>query len=665
MDQVICLCKVHANQWKIRVTMTLIFKPAIAVANSLRFKAKFSLLALLFYIPLVMSFAWIVQQQFDNLRQYQQAFSGNTQITAITALEQLVGEKRLSFSGASEVDEKLNQLALAPRHKNILFEGWTNLQASSKSFADFATFYDITFAERESISALSGLAREPDPQAYYLAEIVVIRMPSLVEYVGRIKDLTRYIIVNDGFDADTYTLLVALDNRLDELQLQYTKTIEQLKRVAPTQYTEFLAQSQEVSASLQRFQLALRNEVIDPENIVWSASQAERLGNEQYQNIKALMLMPRNLLNDRIASLNSTSVQVLWLVALLLLVIILVVSYLLIGIYKSLSANVNNINLAAERLGNGDFSLNITSDAKDEVGDIARRFSQMQNKIHTLLSNVEHDVSVLKLAAININTLTQSMEKNIGQQQQDTHQVASSINQVNDSVQIISSNTNNASALTEQAYASVNVGEEVISDTATAITAISSQVNASAQVINELAVHSSEIGKFVNVIREIADQTNLLALNAAIEAARAGEQGRGFAVVADEVRTLASRTQESTSEIQRIIEQLQTGTNRSVEAMKYGVEQAEQGVEKTAQVSNTFHQVSLNVTEIVNATTEISNAVELQRNMVVDITGNTHDIAQSTDRLLQSAEDAANAGANISQLAEDLAVQLAQFTLKK
>lgn len=645
--------------------MTLILKPAIAISNSLRFKAKFSLLAVMFYLPLIVSFIWIVKQQFADLSQYQQELSGHSQITTIKALEQLSADSRLNKGNTERVTQHIETLKLTLSDKQILQEGWQALLSGEMQFADFSMYYDKTLAIRENLSAVSGLSREPDPQAFYLAEAAVIRMPALVEYIGRIKDLTFSIINNDGFSAETYTLLVALDNRVDELQLQYAKTNEQLKRVAPNMFQDYLTQYQEIDAALDAYQLQLRNEVINPDTIAWSSRQAQSLGNNHYQGLLTLMSMSEQLLIKRIETLQSNSTQTLWLLSVMLVVIMLAISYLLIGIYHSLHVNVKNINLAAERLGNGDFSQEIAIESKDELGDIAQRFRLMQSKIHDLLSNVDNDVAILKSAAININTLTESMERNIAQQQQDTHQVASSINQVSDSVQVISSNTSGAQELTEKASVNVEHGEQVISDTANVITAISTEVNNSAQVIDELAAYSAEIGTFVNVIREIAEQTNLLALNAAIEAARAGEQGRGFAVVADEVRTLASRTQDSTSEIQRIIEHLQQGTSRSVAAMKSGVEKAEQGVEKTAQVAETFQQVSHNVSEIVSATTEISSAVEQQSNMVVGITGNTHDIAASTDNLLQSAEDAASAGVNISQLAEELAVQLAQFTLKK
>lgn len=645
--------------------MTLLLKPAIALSNSLRFSAKFSLLALMFYVPLIVSFIWIVKQQFQDLTQYQLALAGNAHISQVATLEQAVNQSRSNTSAQDRISSLMQSLELDGDSKASLISQWSALRASERAFSDFDMFYDKTFALRENIAAVSGLSREPDPQVFYLAEAAIFKLPALIEYMGRINDLNSTIIANSGFSAETYTLLVALNNRLDELQLQLKKTTDQLQRVAPEQYQPYISQYRQLVNSLDQYQLALNNNMIIPDTLLWNAQQAKQAGEQEYKALQSLMTISEEFLVERLIMLQKQSTQALWLLAIMLIVVMIAISYLLVGIYHSLNANVRNITQAAKQLGNGDFSQEICIASKDELGDIARQFSKMQQKIHSLLVNVEHDVSILKSAVVDINALTESMEKNIAQQQHDTHQVASSINQVNDSAKVIASNTMGAQQITEEASDKVTYGEQIIQDTAQVITGISKQVNSSADVINELAEHSSEIGTFVSVIREIADQTNLLALNAAIEAARAGEQGRGFAVVAGEVGTLAKRTQEATVEIQRIIEQLQLGTSRSVEAMKNGVEQAEQGVEKTAQVADTFHQVSGNVANIVTAALEISTAVEQQSEMVVGITGNTNDIADSTDNLLQSAEDAAGAGINLSKLADELALQLAQFTLKK
>ena len=330
--------------------MTLIFKPAVAISNSLRFKAKFSLLAVMFYVPLIVSFIWIVKQQFSDLSQYQQELSGNAQITSMKLLEQLAADSRLNSGNVDQVSQHIDTLKLTTQDQQVIQEGWQALLSGDMQFTDFAMFYDKTLALRESLSAVSGLSREPDPQAFYLAEAAVIRMPALVEYISRIKDLTFSIINNDGFSAQTYTLLVALDNRVDELQLQYAKTNEQLKRVAPNMFQEYLSQYQDVNADLDAFQTKLRDEVINPDAIIWTASQAKTLGNNQHQSLMSLMALSEQLLVKRIENLQSKSTQTLWLLAIMLVVIMLAISYVLVGIYRSLNENVNNIKPCSRTL---------------------------------------------------------------------------------------------------------------------------------------------------------------------------------------------------------------------------------------------------------------------------------------------------------------------------
>jgi methyl-accepting chemotaxis protein len=656
--------------------MTFILQPAITFSNSLRFKTKFILLSLMFYLPLLVCVSWILRDQLTLLEQYDNEIKGFDQIEKVLSLEENIAKSRQNQTQSSEISNEIKQLQESLREDKEfaqlnsqireLLEYWQENQDNLNvdDFALYNDFYSHTLSIRENIAALSGLTRESDVISFYLLEAAEQHLPALIEYITRYNDLVAQII-QQGFSAESYTLIVALNNRLTEFTGKFSKTIDQLSRVSSDALSQHLQNSRTIIENITNYQTVINSQVIEPDNISLSLANAKQLAAQQVVSLKDLKQQTNRHFIARINELQQKSSNAMWLLSSVIFIVIILSCYLLLAIYQSLRSNVELINLAADKLGNGDFSGTLEVTAKDELGDIACSFIQMQEKIQKLLHSFEGDVIELRNAANNIYQLTDNMQKSISEQQQETHRVAAAISQVSDSARVIAENTDGAQQLTELANDNVMKGKTVVSDTGETIHDISKEVNTSASVINHLAEHSSEIAGFVNVIREIADQTNLLALNAAIEAARAGEQGRGFAVVADEVRTLASRTQDSTAEIQRIIEQLQKGASDSVLAMKLGVEKSELGVEKTEQVQQTFIEVTNNVGDIVNATIEISAAVSKQRGDVLGINENTKNIAHGADEMMQSANKAAEAGQSLSTLADHLSNQLEQFTLKK
>jgi methyl-accepting chemotaxis protein len=229
-------------------------------------------------------------------------------------------------------------------------------------------------------------------------------------------------------------------------------------------------------------------------------------------------------------------------------------------------------------------------------------------------------------------------------------------------VQDVAQNANHAANATEQAEQAVDSGKAVVERTITDINALAEEVEKVSQAINKLAEDSNQIGTVVDVIKGIAEQTNLLALNAAIEAARAGEQGRGFAVVADEVRTLASRTQESTDEIQNMIEHLQIAANDAVQVMGQGKQISERNLEQAAQTEQSLEVVFNAVGKIHDMSVQIAAAAEEQGVVSEEVSRNVNTINEVAKETTAASQETALASSKLAEQAQQLHAVVRQFS---
>ncbi|SQG00189.1 methyl-accepting chemotaxis protein [Paucimonas lemoignei] len=311
--------------------------------------------------------------------------------------------------------------------------------------------------------------------------------------------------------------------------------------------------------------------------------------------------------------------------------------------------------------GEGDLTKRLTSDRADEVGQIATRFNTFLSKLQAMISQVV--MSVQKVSDSSEHTADIAIRTNQGvhRQMSEIELVATAVHEMTATAQDVARNATQAAQAAHHADGAANQGMQIVQNTSDSISALASEIGRAVGVVQSLAADSENINAILTTIRGIAEQTNLLALNAAIEAARAGEQGRGFAVVADEVRNLAQKTQQATQEIQSMIQQLQSGTRQVVQVMEDSRNKTEESVGHAAEAAQALHTITKAVSVINDMNTQIASAAEEQSAVAEDINRNVTNIGQVASEVAGGATESSQASAELTKLAEQQRRLINQF----
>ena len=322
------------------------------------------------------------------------------------------------------------------------------------------------------------------------------------------------------------------------------------------------------------------------------------------------------------------------------------------GIKQSIDDVVRSLKDIAQE--NGDLTVRIETKSEDEIGELVYWFNQFMDKLQGVVRDVVEASLPLSNLAQNLRGVTEETQRTIDVQQKSATNAKRAVDTMSGSVDGVAHSAAQAASDANKATTAASEGRQIVQQTVTSIQQLAENVRETADVIARLESDSNKVGSVLDVIKGIAEQTNLLALNAAIEAARAGEQGRGFAVVADEVRTLASRTQQSTEEIQSTIEQLQNAAHSAVEVMSRGTEQATSSVETANKAGSSLETITSTIGRINQMNEQIAHNTEDQRNVAVDIVRHVDEIHERTE---QTASRSGELGSMCNELA-DLAQHL-------
>ncbi|MCX4187704.1 methyl-accepting chemotaxis protein [Methylophaga sp. OBS4] len=665
---------------------------AVSLMNKLSYPKKMAVIAVIFLVPLTITFLLLVgslstgitagkQEQkglryINEVRQLYQHLPQhrgmtNTYRNGNTTFESKIMAKRQEIAADiagidavnAELGAEFNTDALWADIKNE----WAQVEKRAFSAPSKQVFQEHTqliakvYALFERISNKSGLILDPSLNTTFIIEALVYKIPHVTENLGQARGLGSGLAAKHDIDiterVQLGSLLGRIENDFDAANEALSFSLQENEGL-----NEKLSKYIDNSVTAHdAFSTIINRDILLSDYIQADAAKVFDLGTQaiaaNYQLFDTLVPVLDELLQNRIDDLRSQRM-------LLILIIIAALSvslYLFAGFYRATINVIQRLVKATDQIADGDLTIEVEVEAQDETRQIVDALNKMTKHLNKVVHQLRNNASLLATASEELSSTTTQAKTNSLEQRSQSEQIATAMNEMSSTVKEIARNAELLAAEVKNANTDSQSGQAVINDTIRSINKLAEGVGNAANVIQELTQSSNEIGSVLTVIKGVAEQTNLLALNAAIEAARAGEHGRGFAVVADEVRTLATRTQDSAEQIQVMVDNLQQNTRQAAAVMAEERENAQNMSHYTKSATQSMQNIVNSMTQIADMSTHVASAAEEQGLVSEEINRNVTYVSDLSSENLNGSEQISIASHELAKLASDLDIIVQRF----
>ena len=672
--------------------MNALLAPGIALIDRLSYPLKFLLILVIMLIPMVIVGFMLISEIEKKVEALDAEHVGLSYFAGIRPLIQHIPQHRGMSGGflngaeafrakmlnkesaidgmfdqLAAVDDELGEQLETANEVSKLRSEWDKLKSGVFTMTPKQSFHAHTdlianiIDLGHHVADTSGLILDPALDSFYMMDLLVIQMPILTEGMGQSRALGAGVAARGEMDNESWAQLAIRMDRIRAAEKAMNGNTGVLFKENPALRTALEQHSRHASAAVAEFAELINKRMLESELITITTDEifasSTKAINGVFDYYDAIVPELDNLFLQRMDEGKSTEMFSL----LAFVGVILLMIYLFAAFYRAVINSINAVAESSQRLADGDLTATVNLSARDEMSAIGDSFNNMSDSFRKMVSQVLASSAQVATAAEELSVITSETTDGISRQQLETDQVATAINEMSATVQEVAGSAQSASVASQDAANEAHGGEQVVNNTIEQINQLAEGLSASANTIRALEADSENIGSVVDVIRGIAEQTNLLALNAAIEAARAGEQGRGFAVVADEVRNLASKTQSSTSEIQAMIEKLQGAARRAAEEMNSSSGLANQGVAAAAEAGSSLQKITAAVNTISDMNTHIASAAEEQTAVAEEINRNIANISQISEQNSTGASQTSSASSELAELANAMQQMMSRF----